>query len=687
MPTRFCIFFAAVGVAVGVLGAQQVAAPTPETVGSTRGENTGDYNITQSFEIGYRWSLVGGNLGEYRSDVNYRNGLRLLGSNFAINSKDGHGHYFDSIVLNTMGLGNDPYQSASLRIEKNSLYRYDMLWRLNDYYNPGLTVAGGLHLMDTIRRMQDHDFTLLPQGHVRLRAGYSRDTQTGPALSTALEFDNNGTGIPVFSNVRRQWNEYRLGADIDFAGFKFTVLRRWDFFKDDTPYSSLGSAAASSLNPLSALSAVSAADGTTLQTFQRSDPVHGRSPGWLGNLFTSRKGFAIDARINYTSGRNDFALSEAASGIGSLGSAANRQIAVLGNAERPMLAGSLNISLFPSKNLTIVNNTSVSSLRIIGPSSYSEFNTGTDLGTSVFFRYLSDRMVTNSTTANYRVNDWIGFFAGYAYTDRLVRTIEDFSIPSFNASANALYQVANHLNTGRLGVRIKPIKPLTITLNGEVGRANNALTPISDRNYHTLGGRVDYRTKKLQLATSYGQVYNVGAPSSVTTYSSHSRNYTASASLAPNSWLSLDASYMKLHLDTVTGLQFFAGAGRPQLQNIYSSFYISNIHAVNVGARFAVAKKADVYLGYSITKDTGDGRATAVPAGVTDPIQAVLSAVQTFPLTYQSPLLRVSYRISNKVRWNAAWQFYSYGERFHNFFGYNQNFDANTGYTSILWAF
>ncbi len=55
-----------------------------------------------------------------------------------MNSRDGHGRWFDQIVLTTMGLGNDPYQSVTLRVEKNKLYRYDMLWRLDDYYNPGL---------------------------------------------------------------------------------------------------------------------------------------------------------------------------------------------------------------------------------------------------------------------------------------------------------------------------------------------------------------------------------------------------------------------------------------------------------------------------------------------------------------------------------------------------------------------
>src|ERR1022692_4903022 len=199
MKTRFWTFFAA----AAALSAQQVVAPTPETVGAARGENLGNYNFTNSFEAGYRFSLVGGDLGEYRSDVNYGNGVRLLGSSVSIDSKDGHGHYFDQILLNTMGLGNDPYQSVALRIQKNGLYRYDMTWRLNDYYNPGLTAAGGLHLMDTVRRTQDHDLTLFPQGKFRVRAGYSRNTQDGPTLATSLEPDNNSAnsaGIPVFEN-------------------------------------------------------------------------------------------------------------------------------------------------------------------------------------------------------------------------------------------------------------------------------------------------------------------------------------------------------------------------------------------------------------------------------------------------------------------------------------------------------
>ena len=60
--------------------------------------------------------------------------------------------------------------------------------------------------------------------------------------------------------------------------------------------------------------------------------------------------------------------------------------------------------------------------------------------------------------------------------------------------------------------------------------------------------------------------------------------------------------------------------------------------------------------------------------------------MQTFPLTYQTPMGRISIRITPKLRWNAGWQFYNYTEQFH-LFSYYQNFHANTGYTSLLWSF
>jgi hypothetical protein len=182
-------------------------AAAQDAAGPAIGENAGAYNVVQSWELGYRYATVGGDDGKYRSDVNFGDGIRLLGSYLTVNSRDGRSRWFDEITLTTKGLGNDPYESATLRVQKNRLYRYDMTWRLNDYFNPGLTVANGEHLEDTTFKMQDHELTLLPQNWFRIRAGYSRTTQNGPALTTELEFDTQSDVFPLFRDLRQEYDE------------------------------------------------------------------------------------------------------------------------------------------------------------------------------------------------------------------------------------------------------------------------------------------------------------------------------------------------------------------------------------------------------------------------------------------------------------------------------------------------
>src|SRR5512133_188162 len=114
---------------VTIAEAQEPIAPSPTPAGSSAEEGNGNYDIRNNFEVGYRFHTVDGNALQYRSSVNYGNGLRLLASSFAANSVNGRGALLDRIVLNTQGLGNDPYESAQLRVERNGLYKYDLGWR------------------------------------------------------------------------------------------------------------------------------------------------------------------------------------------------------------------------------------------------------------------------------------------------------------------------------------------------------------------------------------------------------------------------------------------------------------------------------------------------------------------------------------------------------------------------------
>lgn len=638
------------------------------------GQDTGGYNVAQSWELGYRFATVGGDQEMYRSDVNFGNGIRLLDSSLMVNSRDGQGKWFDELTLTTQGLGNDPYESANLRIEKNRLYEYDMTWRQNAYFNPGLVTGAGEDLMSTTYRWQDHDITLLPQNWFRIHAGYSRVTEDGPALTTEQEFDSTGDIFPAFRNVRDQYNEYRLGGDIRKRGLRLTILRRWEYFREDTLDSFAGTETGV-LNP--------APDASSLSNFSRTQPEKGQTPTWFGNLYFERKLFTLDARMTYAGGRGAFVQNELALGTDRFGASQNRQIGVSGTGNRPVTAGDFNITILPDSRFSLATGVSVSNTRTSGSNVYEEFDDATLSLSTLNFQFLGIRLLTSSTVAHYKVNRAFNLFAGFRYSDRQVRSIEDATSPGFPFSGIAAEQV-NLLRAGSAGFNWTPLKNLWVHAEGEVGRTNNPFTPISLRNYQAIRSKVRYRRGSLTLSAGYEEDYNNNSIV-ITAYSSRSRTYSAEGSWTARRWISFDAAYSKLHLDTISGIAFFAGpVSAVSLFSDLQSVYISNLHALNLDVKFSLGRRADLFLGYNLTKDTGDGRSS--PGTQTDPVTQLLYSVQTYPLTYQTPLARVSWRLNERLRFNVGYQYYGYHEEF-GLLGYNQSYRAHTGYTSLLWSF
>ena len=109
---------------------------------------------------------------------------------------------------------------------------------------------------------------------------------------------------------------------------------------------------------------------------------------------------------------------------------------------------------------------------------------------------------------------------------------------------------------------------------------------------------------------------------------------------------------------------------------------MSNINSIVAGARFAIRNRADLYLGYSRVQDAGDGRSTPVGAGI-GPVAPIFEVAQTFPMTFESPLARLSIRLRERLRWNFGYQYYGYREKFYT----AQNYRANTGYSSLSFSF
>lgn len=645
--------------------AQPTVAPTNEPVGIVRGENAGGYNVRQSFELGYRYHTVGGNEDTYRSMVNFGNGVRLLGSSLSVNSLEGQGRFFDQLQLNTQGLGNDPYQNALFRVEKNRLYRYDLSWRSNAYYYPGLISANGAGYANTVRNFHDQDLILFPQSRLKFFLGYSRNSQTGPGISSVVLFQGTaGDRYPLATNTRRQQNEYRAGFEGTLAGWRLNAMHGWVNFKDDSPFNLPGPSQGANPNDLN-----------TATFIQRNERYHGNSPYWRVALFKEARWWALNGRFTYVSGQRDFVQDQIAMGTNLAGARLTQQNFVMGgNAQRPATAADFNFSVFPSSKLTITNQTAISNLRISGSAVLRQAVNGILGAPSVPFEFLGIFLVSNSTDADYRPTTWFGLRFGYQYSNRRIRSIQVVN-PAAPPPEDEQY---NGMHTGRLGVRLRPMSGLTINLDGEIARADQPFFPISARNVEAFRGRVEYRRGDFRFAGFARTDYNLNS-GNIYEYASRSRQYGIDGTWTISRTMYIDAGYAKLHLNSLGTLNYFVQNPRTLLAD--RSYYVSNLHTANVAAHFTLGL-VDVSLGLTHVQDTGDSRATIFGDsgyGNLPPFQAA----QTFPLRFTSPQGKVSVRIHEKLRWNVGYQRYAYAQEFST----AQNFRAHTGYTSVLWSF
>lgn len=194
------------------------------TSGETRGKDSGNYNIQESIEAGYRDSSINGNLDTYDTFINLGSGPRLFDYTLGMRSLDHHGFLFDNLNFSNFGYGGDPNDVTRLRVDKNKWYEFRGLFRRDknfwDYNllanplnpsisTPAIGISTSPHSLDLVRRMQDYNLTLLPQSRVKLRLGFSHDRDEGPGF-----FTTDGGTIAAFNeNYSNTMNAYRAGID------------------------------------------------------------------------------------------------------------------------------------------------------------------------------------------------------------------------------------------------------------------------------------------------------------------------------------------------------------------------------------------------------------------------------------------------------------------------------------------
>ena len=85
-----------------------VTAAWPQQGPEEQGIDSGNYNIKQSIEFGYRFTDFTGNQATYDTFVNLQQGPRLLDMTLQMRSLNHQGLVFDRLYLSNFGYGGDP---------------------------------------------------------------------------------------------------------------------------------------------------------------------------------------------------------------------------------------------------------------------------------------------------------------------------------------------------------------------------------------------------------------------------------------------------------------------------------------------------------------------------------------------------------------------------------------------------
>ena len=231
-----------------------LVAKAQENLTETNGIDSGNYNIQQSADAGYRGTWINGNQGNYGTFVDLNSGLRLFDYSVTMRSLNHNGFLVDNLNFSNFGYGGDPNNVSRLRIQKNNLYDLQVMFRrdqnFSDYNlflnpfnptviaptnpatNPSFPVTDATHALRRIKRMQDYNLTLFPQSRLRFRLGLSHNVDVGPAFST---FNGPAARYLLNENYRITMNGYRFGMDFGFLP-RTTISydQILEFDKDDT---------------------------------------------------------------------------------------------------------------------------------------------------------------------------------------------------------------------------------------------------------------------------------------------------------------------------------------------------------------------------------------------------------------------------------------------------------------------
>ncbi len=702
--------------------------PTSATVG----EDAGNYTVTSSIEFGFRGQRVRGDVNKFKSDLNYKAGPRLFDASFLMQSKDGKGGLFDTLLVTSTGWGADPQGNLRISAEKPKWYRFDGQYRRFKYYrflnsiaNPNWLFTGfpvppnpatGLHGYNIKTEMGDFDLTILPKNEkIRFNVGYSPERYNGPFLTN---YHMGGNEFSLLATAKSRSNDFRLGADGKLGPVDFSFLQGFRRFRDDT-FINLGRG----INPNPAVG--------QFTSFNRQEPARGSVNYTQFSVHgLVAKKLDITARIVHSNSTSNSVFVEnltavnwntRITGYPPTPPTATPNILNLGqynigsNTSRPNTVFDLGVTFLATNKFRVSNTFRVEDFEIIGLGNFSDFfstsrpNPNPTRTDTIAFTNLVEnttvkyRKYQDTIEADYQFNPRYSVHFGYRYgsrRDEQIRTGFDLTSngpPLLTAGCTVITVhcskdevETNHTNAFFGGFKARPVKNWTLYFDAEHGTADNVFTRIGNYDYTNVRFKSRYSPNR-KVNFNFAVITKDNAnPSEIAGVSLtdfgvnvKSRTFTSSVDWAATPKVSVSMGYNYNWLNSDAVIDYFyqvppaASVRHPIGHTLY--FVRNNFFFMDVTAR--LVPRVTLFASYRVNQDDGQGSRRSDPTGTPGTL------INSYPMTYTSPEWRLAIKINRHLDWNLGYQYYAYNEsQLVNIFPASprpQNYHAHLPYMSL----
>lgn len=615
------------------------------------GQMIGDYSVNSSLEFGYRSVDVGGSREKFLSDVDIRSGVRLFEYSIDSRSVTGAGPLYDFMHADATGLGGDPQQTFSFRIDKKRLYKFDASVRRLNYYRYLPNFSVNSHNIDTRQQISDYSLKLFPQRAVRINLGYNRSMAKGFSQYTT----SASSDIFAIPGDRR-WaaDNYRVGVDATYHKWDFFAEEMYRTYKWDTSFNWPGGSNPGFINP---------ADLSTVTVFTRPEPTRSHAAITRASLQGSiAKRIHVVARGMYGQEQLNGFLIERLSGTTTTANQRTLIAQYVSNskAKRPSSSFDAGISFDLTDNLTLNNTFRISDYTITGEA-FENRITQTQTGTGPITTSTSSPCSPNlSTPVGYLCTSnidlssyWNTLDLQYSRGRKLSANIgwrsthRDVTTGNLTASETD----TQNTNTAIGSIRIRPVDRFNLFFDYEKGQADNVFVRVSPMDFQRARARVSFQaTEKLSFTGTVSTTDRTN-PTQYVENDSDYRAISFSALWEPKDKLFVSVGYNYDHMFSTANIYFNSGGAARAGRSLFyakQDFYF-------LDSRLPITKYLDLLLVYRYVHDHG------APSGLTS--TGPYDFVTSFPLQRHNPEARLAIHFNSHATVNVSYRNFSYNER------------------------